>query len=747
MTLSKLQMRPGVNREGSNYSGEGGWFYCDKIRFRSGYPEKLGGWAQIAQGYTYKGVCRALISWQDLSSNNYIGVGTNLKYYVFIGSYHDITPIRKAVTPMGNNPFASTLGSPVLRVTDTNHGANADDFVTYAGATGFDGYSAAELNIEFQILKVIDANTYLITADRDATLTTTGGGAAVDATYQISVGQDVFSIGNGWGAGVWNGANKDGVSTTLAYTSGTGSTLLTDSSTIVNVASTTGFLSSGTVLIDNELISYAGKSSNAFTGCTRGVSNTGAVNHNLYPSPTPAPISVYQVTSLLGNTPWGGGTGIESNVPVQLRLWTHDTFGKYLLMAPRGGAIYLWENDITSFVPAVTLASDATIHGFDGTQVPVKTNQVIISDVSRFLIAMGSNSYNPSPDPTFDPMLVRWSDQENIYQWIPDITNQAGEQRLTNGSYIVCAKKNRQEIIIWTDSAVYSMQYIGPPYVWGINMIMDNLSIMAPNAVIVVNNIAYWMGMDKFYSYSGRVETLPCSLKQYIYNDLCQAQSFQITCGSNEGFNEVWWFYVSNDEADAATIEGRSPLPDRYVIYNHLERIWYYGTMRRTYWLDSALRPFPMAAQGVVGNESNEGVLLYHETGVDDLSTKTPQPIAAYIQSDDFDIDDGEHFGFVWRMIPDITFLGSNSGFPKAYIQLKARNFPGASYSNTANELVESEQPYSATVKEYEVEQYTQQIYPRLRGRQMSVKVSSQDIGVAWQLGSLRIGGRMDGRK
>jgi hypothetical protein len=371
---------------------------------------------------------------------------------------------------------------------------------------------------------------------------------------------------------------------------------------------------------------------------------------------------------------------------------------------------------------------------------------------------MGSNSYNPAePNTDFDPMLVRWSDQEDPYTWIPAITNQAGEQRLTNGSYIMQAKRNRQEILIWTDTALYSMQYLGPPYVWGFTLLMDNISIMSPNAAIVVNNVAYWMGTDKFYSYSGVVATLPCSIRQYIYNDLNFAQRFQIFCGTNEGYNEVWWHYVSNTEAALANQESRKPMPDRYVVYNHLERIWYYGTLRRTFWLDSPLQDAPMSAQGLLVGAVNEdvyhtsiesGTVIFQETGVDDVSTASAVPFYAYIQSSDFDIGDGHNFGFVWRIIPDITFTGSNDGFPKVTMELRPRQFSGSPYGTTDLDTVQATQRYTDIIKQYDVQQYTPQVYTRVRARQMAFKIESGgQLGVAWQLGSPRIDIRQDGRR
>jgi hypothetical protein len=372
----------------------------------------------------------------------------------------------------------------------------------------------------------------------------------------------------------------------------------------------------------------------------------------------------------------------------------------------------------------------------------VATNQVLVSDVSRFVICMGCNQFGTSTLADFEPMLVRWSDQENPFVWTPLATNQSGEQRLSNGSYIMQAKKNRQEIVIWTDTALYSMQYLGPPFVWGFQLLMDNISIISPNSAITVNNVSYWMGIDKFYSYSGRVDTLPCALRQYIFEDLNYDQRFQVVSGTNEGFNEVWWYYVSNEEVSAATQANRVPLVDKYVIYNHLEQIWYYGSLSRTFWLDSSLQPFPLAAFGDV----NTGTLLFHEQGVDDNSTDTTLPITAFVQSSDFDIGDGHNFGFVWRMLPDVNFNGSVLNNPKVTLTLLPRQNSGSNYGNAADAGVTSLNNY-AIARQYDVQQFTGQVYTRLRARQMAFNIESNTVGVAWQLGSPRIDIRQDGRR
>jgi hypothetical protein len=349
-----------------------------------------------------------------------------------------------------------------------------------------------------------------------------------------------------------------------------------------------------------------------------------------------------------------------------------------------------------------------------------------VSDSSRFVIAFGCNDYGST---IMDPMLIRWSDQEDFATWAPAITNQAGSYRLSTGSSIVAQLQTRQEILVWTDAAIYSMQYLGPPYVWGFQIMGSNTSIAGPNALSTANNITYWMGLDKFYMYSGRVETLYCPLRQYIFGDINLQQQYQFFASTNEGFNEIWWFYCS---ANSLTI-------DRYVIYNHLEKIWSYGNMARTAWTDSPLRDFPIAT-------GYAGQLIYHEDGADDGTTNPPLPIASFCQSADFNIGDGNNYGFVWRMIPDVTFDGSYVNNPSVTFTVKPRQNPGANYSAAGTPSVTSTQNYQGQ-RNYIVQQFTEIVYTRVRGRQMAFRISSDGLGVQWQLGVPSVDVRPDGRR
>jgi len=635
MPLQKLQFRPGLNREGTDYANEGGWYDGDKIRFRSGFPEKIGGWTRLSNS-TYVGTARSLWNWIDLDGANYLGVGTSKKYYIeYGGDYNDITFIYETQTnllggSLGPNPIATTSGSATVTITDGTYNPSIGDYVIITTTAAVGGLT---IDGEYEVTSVPSTTTFTIDAGSNASSTATGGGD-VTLEYEYPIGLDVATLGTGWGTGPWG----------------------------------------------------------------RG----------------------------------GWGSGYTSGVQQQLRLWSNDNFGENLLIAPRGGPIAYWEDQFTVNTRAVLLSDAATLAGFDGDFVPNQTNQVLSSAIQRFVIAIGANSYDPGDsETTFDPMLVRWSDQENPYQWVPDITNQAGEFRLSNGSFTMAARATRQEILVWTDSCLYSMQYLGPPYVWGFNVLMDNISVMSPNSMITVNNVTYWMGADKFYMYSGRVETLPCSLRQYIFADINKDQSFQVFAGSNEGYNEIWWFYVSQSS------EGTSV--DKYVIYNYLDRVWYYGTMARTAWLDTGIREYPMAAD-------YQNLILYHESSVDDVSGLTAEPINAYVQSSDFDISDGHNFGFVWRILPDINFNGSNVNAPSVTMTIKPRQNSGAPYGAANSPVINSMDNYS-TRGVYNIQEFDGQVYTRLRGRQMAFRIESNTLGVAWQLGSPRIDIRPDGRR
>jgi len=768
MPLQKLTFRPGLNREGTDYSNEGGWYDGDKIRFRSGFPEKLGGWVQLSTS-TFQGICRALWSWVDLSGQNkYLGVGTNLKYYINQnGTFNDITPIRKTVNPMAANPFktaystlnggisatdttltlasgasfpnfpgvinidseqmtysavsgnillgltrgyngttaashltGAAVGCSTVTVTDVSNGATEGDFVTFSGSAAVDGFPAGSLNAEQQVVNLIDASNYtIVIANTFSTSYVVGGGAAVVAVYQINTGLPIYIIGTGWGAGGWGLGGWGAASST----GGIGSQLLLWSNDNFGqdlVLAQRG----GPIYYWQQFlgVGYRAVTLKSLANAATLYSTTATFGSGV------STITLADVTNLVDGC-YISGVGIPANTVVT--------------------AAYISGSTSVPISNATTLASSGSYTvSYSGQYIPNNTNQIVSSAIQRFVIAFGSNPYTPDvPNSTFDPMLVRWSDQDNPYQWVPQLTNQSGEYLLTNGSYIMGARATRQEILVWTDSALYSMQYLGAPYVWGFQILMDNISVMSPNCMITVNNVTYWMGLEKFYTYSGRVETLPCSLRQYIFDDINQDQAYQVFAGANEGFNEVWWFYCSKS----------STVIDKYVIYNYLDKVWYYGTMGRTAWLGVGSHP-------IAADYNNR--LLNHEVGTDDVSTSKSMPIDAYVQSSDFDIGDGHNFGFVWRILPDVNFNGSNVNEPYVTMTVKPRQNSGTPYGGADNPVVQSYDNYS-TRGTYNIQQFDGQVYTRLRGRQMSFRIESNTLGVAWQLGTPRIDIRNDGRR
>lgn len=620
MPVKKLQFAPGFNQEVPRYAGEGRWWAGDKVRFRQGFPEKIGGWARISPN-TFQGICRSLFPWVSLGGINYMGVGTHLKYYVETGgSYYDVTPIRATATL--TNPFTATLGSRIVTVADAAHGAAQNDFVTFSGATGLGGaITAGVLNAEHQVVSVIDADTYTIDVGVAANATDVSGspgGGTVSAAYQIPVGFDVQVPLSGWGVGGW------------------------------------------------------------------------------------------------GLGPWGTGTATFAS----LRIWSQSNFGEDLVFAPRGGGMYYWDASAGTAVRAVNVTS---LSG--ASDVPTIVNSVLVSDVSRFVFAFGCNELGSG---VLDPMLIRWSDQEDVTNWTPAATNQAGSLRLSLGSDIIARQQYRQEILTWTDTALYSLQYQGPPLGWGAQSLAENISIAGPGAVASASGAVFWMGRGKFYVYDGTAKTLKCDLQRKVFGALNQDQILQVVAGTNEQFNEVWWFYPTGD----------STVPNRYVIYNYAENIWYDGEMTRYAWVDRGVRKYPVAADAAR--------LLQHEFGCCDDADAVTAPIPAYVESTEFDLDDGDRFGFVTRILPDITFDGSTAASPSVDVTLYPMKNSGSGFGASVGGESEAGVQRGVTVP---VEQFTGQVYVRVRGRQMVLKVASDGQGVKWQLGAMRYDVRPDGRK
>ena len=641
MPLTKLQFRPGVNRETTSYTNEGGWYDCDKVRFRFGTPEKIGGWQRIST-LSFLGTSRILHPFVALDGSNFIGNGTHLKYYIELGGgYNDITPLRET-TAAGDVTFAAVNGSSTLTITDTAHGAAENDFVTFSGAATLGGtITAAVLNQEYQIVTVPDENTYTLVAREVATLgqitidgqytptpvtanasDTANGGGAIIGKYQVNTGLNTTVTGTGWGAG--------------PYSRGT----------------------------------------------------------------------------------WGSGTSI-GGVEDILRLWSNDNFGEDLLINVRNGGIYYWDKSINTdpYARAVALSDVA---GADAT-TPTIAKQVMVSDRDRHVIVFGCDPQDNIG--VQDPLLIRFSDQENPLVWAAEATNTAGDLRLGTGSEIITAVETRQQILVFTDKSLHAIQYLGPPFTFGNSLISTNTTISSPLAAVAVDDMVYWMGEQDFYVYSGQVQKLPCSVRSYVFGNFNKAQSEKVTCGVNSSFSEVWWFYPS---ASSSTL-------DRYVVFNYQENSWYYGELTRSSWTDRGISPYPIAA-------GLDGYLYYHEYGSDDGSSNPPSAIASYIESSQMSIGAGDSFVFLTKLIPDVTFEGSVSPAPSVSMTLEARSYPGAAYTSTKSSTVTR----SATVP---VEQFTNEVMVRLRGRSFAFKINSSDTGVDWRLGTPRVALRPDGRR
>jgi hypothetical protein len=707
--LQKILNRPGVNRENTRYTSESGWYVSDKVRFRQGTPEKIGGWARISSN-TFLGTCRSLWNWVTLTANNLMGCGTSAKYYIESGGvYNDITPIRQyTYSATLTNPFTTTNGQNTISVSDTDHGAQAGSIVYFTGSSAVGGIPAAEINTRHAITSITDANTYVITVTSSASSSATGGGT-VTATYYINgrlLGSNPFATTNGSNVVTVTATSHGGQTGDYVTFSG--------ASTFANVDMNGEFT---ITVIDTNSYTV-----NASTNASSTTSGGGSAVRATYQITIGPEDQVAQVG--FGAGAWGAGKfgGVGTFVPDALRLWSAMNFGEDLVFAPRGGGIYYWDatNGLTTRGVNIETLPGAT-------DPPVVQNLVFVSDVYRFVFCLGANDYLSDVQ---DPMLIRWADQESITDWTPTAVNQAGSLRLSHGSKIIAAIQTRQEILVWTDTSLYSLQYLGAPLVWGAQLLADNISIVGPNAASVASGVVYWMGVDKFYMYDGRVQTLNCDLRKYVFQDINQTQYLAYFSGTIEGFNEVWWFYASQN----------SQTIDRYVVYNYMERIWYYGNMARTAWFDAGLRDYPQAA-----TYSNN--LVNHEFGNDDNTSGIPVAINAYIESAEFDIQDGHNIGFVWRILPDITFSGTSSTNtnPSVTMTLIPMMNSGSGYNSPQSQGGSSSAAVTRTSTAV-IEQFTGQIYTRVRGRQMILKVESSDLGSAWQLGAPRIDIRPDGR-
>ena len=616
MPLQKLQFRPGINREITPYSNEGGWFDCDKVRFTKGFPEQIGGWARYSSS-TFLGTCRSLFPWNSLVGDSYLGVGTHLKYYVnYGGAFYDITPIRATVSLSG--PFSASNGSALLTITHAAHGANTNDFVTFVGATGLGGVVTADiLNAEHQITAVLSDSQYQITLSVEANASDTGNGGSVDAVYQINVGYDTFANGSGWGAGGWG---EDGW----------------------------------------------------------GEASTSAL--------------------LLGSP----------------RTWTQDNYGEDLLINIRDQGIYYWDFSAGLNARAVELSS---LSGANST--PTIAKQILVSDRDRHILAFGCD---PESNPGVqDPMIIRFSSQESLTDWESRATNTAGELRLGSGSEIVCAVETRQQILVFTDTTLYNIQFLGPPFTFGAVAISENTSILSPRVAVAVQDRVFWMGENGFYAYTGAVQKIPCSVRDYVFDDLNRTQSVKAFAGINSTHSEVWWFYPS--------VSGGGSV-DKYVLYNYEENTWAYGSLSRTAWVDQSVFDYPISA-------SSDGYLYQHEFGLNDGSQEPSVPISSYIESSPFDIGEGDRLMFVRRLLPDVSFMQSTEPTPAVDFTLSVRNYNDGVYHKVETQ--------GYTYNPSATNDRSSQLYFRLRGRQMRVRIASDMRNVQWRLGSPRVDIQPDG--
>ena len=727
MAFIKVQLKPGVNRDQTNYTGEGGWFDSEKIRFFSGYPQKLGGWLKLLAGATVGtssyilGTCRQMWNWVTTFSDDFMALGTNEKVYIEVGTnLFDITPLRAVdpTTAAGDVTFAATNGSSTITVLDTGSNGVVDNYVTFSGAVTLGGdITAAVLNQSYKIDTVIDANSYTVLA-KSATTGDEVLATAADASRLV------FTVNTTTEFITFSSFTPIDGNTLYVYSTGT----LPDPLAV----DTRYFIISSAGLTCQLSATLAGPAINLTDAGTGTLSAQGGDVIGQYDINTGFSGGTYGYgfgVGTWGRGTWGSGTAVPIVFPQ--RDWWFDNFDNDLVMNIREGAPYYWErgtdsNPTTALgTRAITLQAYAVTQSFLAADVPIKVGQLLISQNDKHLLALGAVPYGSTDPDDYDPLLIRWASQDSPGEWAPATDNSAGDIRVSRGSFIVTGLASRQEILVWTDSSLYALTFLGTTDVFSLQEYADNTSIISPRAKTVSNNVVYWMGIDKFYAYAGRLETLPCTIRNYVYNDLNYEQVDQIISGTNEGFNEVWWFYPSST----------SNTNDRYVIYNHLEKIWMYGTMERTAWIDSSLRLKPQAID--TDFTTQIGAMYNHETGLNDDDIA----MVSYIQSNDFDLGDGDKFILTKRIIPDISFDTSTAATPTVDFQIRSRNFPGSAF-NTATDAQDTKSVVSTTV-----DTFTEQVYVRVRARQVALKVKSTGLGVQWQLGSPRVGGREDGER
>ena len=703
MPLTKLQFKPGIVSDITSYSNEGGYVDGNKIRFRLGFPEKIGGWVKANQT-TYQGTARSIHNWSGLDGSNFLGIGTTFKYYIEEGgTFNDITPVRATTT--NGITFSATNGSATITATDSAHGAVEGDFVTISGAASLGGtITAAVLNKEHQIATVPNGNTYTIVASATANGSDSGtGGSGVDGVYQINSGLNTTVGGTGWGAGLFSGITTSALQTQL-------NEALDDSETAVDVDDETGMTTANDViLVDEELMLVANTGDDNTMTVTRGHSGTTAVAHD---DNTLVRLAVGNASGDSDFSGWGDASAGGVTTTGELRVWSEDNFGEDLLIAPRDGAVYYWEKSEGLSTRGLEIG---TLSGASDTPTIVK--QILVSDQDRHVIAFGANALGTTVQ---DPLSIRFSSQESLLDWTPTATNTAGDLRLGGGSEFIQAVETKQAILVFTDKTLHAMKFIGPPFTFGLQELSKNITIMSPKSAVAVDDVVYWMGQDIFYVYAGgQTQQLPCTVKDKVFLDMNKEQSEKVYAGVNSQFGEIIWFYPSASSSDNSN----------YVIFNYNDKTWYYGTLARDVWLDKGLRPNPIAADG--------GYLYNQETGFDDDGSA----MESFIESAPIDMGDGDKFSFIRRVIPDITFTGSTAlSSPNATFTIKARNFPGASFDDTGSGT-------TSRTSTSPIENFTEKLDVRVRGRSFALRVESEALGCKWKLGSPRVDIRQDGRR
>jgi len=711
MPIQSLKFKPGVISDITSYSNEGGFIDGDKVRFRFGFPEKFGGWAKYSPN-TYQGSARRLHNWVALDGSDFMGIGTHLKYYIEEGqTFNDITPIRNT-TSAGDVTFSATNGSTTVTVIDPAHGANENDFVTFSGAASLGGtITATILNAEFQVVSLISSNSYTITSSVAANGSDTGnGGGSTVGTYQINTGLDTTVGGTGWGAGQWSGTTSGALSTQL-------NEALDNSETAIDVDDETGMnTANDVILVDNELMLVSATSDDNTMTVTRGHSGTDAVTHD---DNTLVRLAVGNADSANDFVGWGNAASIT--VPgAQIRLWSHDNFGEDIIINARDEGVFYWDKTNGLANRAVELS---TISGTK-TSVPQVAKQILVSDQDRHVIAFGCDGFGATATTTQgngvqDPLLIRFSSQENPIDWFPTASNTAGDLRLGGGSTFVQAVETKQQILCFTNKTLHGMKFIGPPFTFGLQELSKNITIMSPASAIAVEDAVFWMGVDTFYVYSGgQTQQMPCTVKDKVFLDFNFEESDKVHAGVNSEFGEILWFYPSKSSTEI----------DSYVAYNYIEKVWYYGTLARQSWLDRGIRTLPMATGGQY--------LYNHETGYDDDGSA----MTSFIETAPIDIGEGDKFVFLKRVIPDITFNGSTATNPDVDFTMKVKSFPGSNFSQTqdGNTQRSSTSP---------VEQFTEKLDYRLRGRAFALRIDSTSLGTKYKLGTPRVDIRPDGRR